>query len=271
MEIGLATNFAATPDDPAGVRLLAQASRAGFTFVELPADTVRRMTPEAFENLRNALTETGLSCTACNMLFPEDIALTGPDYNPAVTTAMLDESLARLSQLGAKKAIFAQVRAWRIPSAGRERAISELAETIRRSILPVCRRYGLQLLLEPIRRSVCDLINTPDEAYELADLVGETGCGVMLDLYHLRENGIEAQSLDLPRMKDVTHIHIAGRERQLPPAGGAEELLPLLAALFHGGCRGDLCLETRAPENEAQLLCAGKWMSAAMRAVQCQM
>lgn len=270
MQIGLATNFAVTPDDPAGIRLLQSAARAGFSFVELPADTVRLMTPESFESLRNTLTEAGLSCSACNMLFPEDIALTGPDYNHTVTTAMLDESLARLSQLGVKKAIFAQVRAWRIPSAGRERAINDLAETIRHSILPVCRRYDLQLLLEPIRRSVCDLINTPDEAYELADLVGDSDCGVMLDLYHLRENGIEAHSLDLPRMKDVTHIHIAGRERQLPPAGGAEELLPLLAALFHGGCRGDLCLETRAPESEAQLLCAGKWMAAVMRAAQCQ-
>lgn len=266
MRIGVATNFAATPEDPAGVRLLAQAGRAGFSFVELPADAVRRMRSDAFQHLTIALAESGISCTVCNTLFPEDIALTGSAYHHAVTVALLNESLARLSLLGVKKAVFAQVRAWQIPPEGRERAMSDLAESIRRSILPVCRRYGVQLLLEPLRRSVCDLINTPAEAFELAGLVGEADCGVMLDLYHLRENEVKAESLDLRQMKDVTHIHIAGRERRLPPAGGAEDLVPLLAALFRVGCRGDICLETRAPENEAQLLHAGEWMVAARQA-----
>ena len=121
----------------------------------------------------------------------------------------------------------------------------------------------MQLLLEPLRRSVCDLINTPLEAFELADRVAEADCGVMLDLYHLRENGIEAETLDLPWMKNVPHIHIAGRDRKLPPAGKSEELLPLLEALFRIGCRGDLCLEAKAPEDAMQLIGAAEWMKVA--------
>ena len=245
MEFGLCTNFAAPANDPAGISLIAQIAEAGFDYVELPLCAVATLSEQDFETLQAALRENGLAAPAACNLFPDEMVLRGGGEDPARIRAYLDGALARASQLGIRKVIFASVSAWNTTGDPRE-AREEIAELVRSTVAPVFARYGIRVLMEGIRKQVSNVLNTVPEAAWVAARAAHPSCGVMADLYHMLSNGEPAENLArcLPL---VEHVHIAEPDRRLVAADASEELKPLLACLKNGGYAGRISFEVRAP------------------------
>jgi len=260
MKFGFATNFAVVPPDTAGITLLPVVAQAGYDFAELPAAAVAQMDAAAFAAIRGLLRKFQLPCLVCNTLFPEDFPIIGANASHVKTEKFLHSALSRLKALGAEKIVFAQVSAWQIPKAGREAGFAILAEWIRSIALPACRQHGMQLLIEPLRQQACDLINTPEDAFFLSRQVNEPDCGIMLDLYHLRENNIHSLSLQRNEISSVGHVHIAGSARALPTGSDCSDLATMLRDLKNAGYTGSMCFETRGPNDLSSLTEAKRWL-----------
>lgn len=256
MEFGLCTNFAAEEKDPVGRSLLETIRRAGFSYVELPLCQVAALSEREFEALLEQLDALELKTPAVCNLFPEDMCLRGGGEDIKGIRAYLEHALARAARLKVRKVVFASVSAWNttgsIPQARRE-----LVRLVREEIAPLCRKYGIRLLMEGIRNQVCNVLNTLPEAGALARQAEHPSCGLMADLYHMLCN--EEPAAHLAQWAGaVEHVHIADKDRLLPGGEMSESLNALIAQLGRSGYDGQISFEVRGPLEPEALIQARK-------------
>ena len=246
LEFGMCTNFLETPDgDPAGICLIPVIAEAGFQYVELPLCHVAAIPDGEFERLADVIRDSGLrSPAACN-LFPDQMILLGGGADPEGISAYLEHALCRASRLGIRKVVFASVSAWTASGSCQDRR-AEIVELVRGTIAPVFQKYQIRLLLEGLRRQVCNAVNTLPEAAEICGQAAHPYVGLMADLYHMTCNGESPDELAAYGNK-IEHIHIAERNRLLPVNGVSAELMALTKQLAGGVYEGQISFETRAP------------------------
>lgn len=246
LEFGVCTNFLETPDsDPAGICLIPVIAEAGFQYVELPLCHVAALSGGEFERLADVIRSSGLhSPAACN-LFPDRMPLLGGKADPEEISAYLEHALCRASRLGIRKVVFASVSAWTASGSCQDRR-AEIVELVRGTVAPVFQKYQIRLLLEGLRRQVCNAVNTLPEAAEICREAAHPYVGLMADLYHMICNEESPDELAVYGNK-IEHIHIAERDRRLPVNGVSAELTALTKQLADGAYEGQISFETRAP------------------------
>lgn len=254
MEFGVCTNFAATAEDPVGMGLIPLIAEAGFDYAELPMCEVASLSEAHFEKLQQILNTSGLSVpVACN-LFPDNMLLRGEAADPKAIAAYLEHALDRASRLGIQKIIFASVSAWNTSGNPRE-ARSEIVSLVRSVMVPLLQEHHIRILIEGIRKQVCNVVNTLPEAARIALDVNHPSCGYMADLYHMLSN--EEPEVHLARwVREVGHVHIAEQGRKLPAETVSPELTRLLLRLARGAYDGQISFEVCAPLAAAQLQAA---------------
>ncbi|MFR2041433.1 MAG: sugar phosphate isomerase/epimerase family protein [Oscillospiraceae bacterium] len=141
-------------------------AEAGFQYVELPLCHVAALSNREFERLADVIHGSGLrSPAACN-LFPDQMPLLGGQANPGEISAYLEHALCRASRLGIRKVVFASVSAWTASGSCQDRR-AEIVELVRGTVAPAFQKYQIRLLLEGLRRQVCNAVNTLPEAAEI--------------------------------------------------------------------------------------------------------
>ena len=245
LEFGVCTNFLETPDtDPVGMCLIPAIAEAGFQYVELPLCHVAALSDREFERLADVIHSSGLrSPAACN-LFPDQMPLLGGQANPGEISAYLEHALCRASRLGIRKVVFASVSAWTASGSCQDRR-AEIVELVRGTVAPAFQKYQIRLLLEGLRRQVCNAVNTLPEAAEICRQAAHPYVGVMADLYHMICNGESPDELAVYG-NEIEHVHIAERDRLLPFAGVSAELAALTKQLADGAYEGHISFEARA-------------------------
>ena len=119
-------------------------------------------------------------------------------------------------------------------------------------------RKGVKLGIEPINRFETYFINRADQAIALADAVGSSSVGVILDAFHL--NIEEADPFHAireagPRLID---FHVADTNRR-PPGEGSYDWDRIVGALQAAGYRGHLSSEFVLPMDRTPLSDSSHW------------
>ena len=141
--------------------------------------------------------------------------------------------------------MFASVSAWTAYGSCQDRR-AEIVELVRGTVAPAFQKYQIRLLLEGLRRQVCNAVNTLPEAAEICRQAAHPYVGVMADLYHMICNGEPPDELAVYG-NEIEHVHIAERDRLLPFAGVSAELAALTKQLADGAYEGHISFEARAP------------------------
>lgn len=124
-----------------------------------------------------------------------------------------------------------------------ERVHYERAAEVLRDLLAHGEDRGVAVAIEPINRYETFLVNTAEQAFELADLVGGDALGIHLDAYHMNieENDFYAPTLrSVPRLR---HFHLSESHRGIP-GQGTVDWEAIFRALRDGGYDGFAGLES---------------------------
>ena len=245
MEFGVCTNFAASPEDPAGMELIPIIAQAGFDYVELPVCEVASLSGEDFRKLKQLLAGCHIAASAACNLFPDSMALLPIQENGAGTGRYLDCALSRCADLGIRKIVFASISAWSTRG-DRQAARDEIVRLVGDVMVPLFQKYHIRLLVEGLRRQVCNVINTIPEAADVVRRVWNPECGLMADLYHMLCNEEPQENLT-SCLHLVEHVHIAEQNRVLPVRSATEGMEGLVSCLRRGGYDGSISFEVRAP------------------------
>lgn len=139
------------------------------------------------------------------------------DYLQKYVTTVGD----RLSALGCPKVVFGSGKARSLdPEYGVEKGLSQFYDFLSISCDTLA-RYGMTVVIEPLRSSETNFINRVNEGYDVAVKSGRDNCAVLCDYFHFTE---EKEPLkDLEYAKDrLAHFHIAhpgDRDVPLPEDG----------------------------------------------------
>ena len=210
MKYGFCTGFASEPLWQIEEEMIRSIEEAGFDYPEFPVMTYARMNDESFSHLKNIASAP----TACN-LFPGDISLSNNNRDLSLIRDYLDVALSRSKELGVKKIVFGSGKARSFSEdTGQKDGEKNLFDTIENAIIPKAKEWGITILIEPLTRGECNLINTVEDGYRISELFNDESLLLMADIFHMKNNGESISSLKkcIDRIK---HVHIAGENRDL--------------------------------------------------------
>ncbi|MBC5581866.1 sugar phosphate isomerase/epimerase [Anaerofilum sp. BX8] len=219
MKYGCCLNMVAGGPDGTGMEHIAALAAAGYDYVELPLAEIMALDETQFTALYQALQNANIPCEACNNFFPKTLRLTGTQADSIEQTMeYVERALARAATLGARKVVFGSGGAKNVPAGFPiEEGWRQVTELTRR-IGPVARQNGILIVIEPLRKAECNLINSFAEGCRLADDVDDSNVKVLVDYYHLTEEKESVKHVEQLGPHYLGHIHFANPKGRVYPS-----------------------------------------------------
>lgn len=218
------------------------ASDYGFDYVEGNFQMLSRGTEEKHRAVSENIKKYGIDCLAANGFLPADLKCCGEDRNPAALYDYVKKGLDFGAELGLKKVVFGSGGARQIPNGCCfTDACRETADFLEKIVSPLFTEYGVQLVIEPLRREECNFINTVKEGAGLSVLSNSDNIFCLADIFHMYcENDSFENITDLKGL--VKHSHISypkerfGMNRSYPLSGDEFDYYEFIRALKAAGC-----------------------------------
>ncbi len=226
---------------------------AGFDYVEMRAMLVSQLDDTEFEKLANTLKELDLACDCCCALFPKTIRVTGKNVNYAEIEAYLERTFSRCRRLGAKTVVFGSAPARALDEeTSQDEGYAQIAEVIRKTVVPACEKYDMTVVMEPLRADACNFINTLSDGMRVVKDVASDRIKLLADTIHMMSNNDDPD--DVLKYKDsLKHIHIAELQRVMPEDGYSEFISKVLANLKTNGYDGTVSFESKNGDGLASM------------------
>ena len=207
---------------------------AGFDYIETALSALYTATEREITEFISALDGNKIKCEAVNGLFPSGIALTGEQADFAKASDYINLIFEKTKKMGFKRVVFGSGGARKYPEGfPKEKAIKQIIEIIKNFVIPAAEKYDFTLAIEELNRGETNLVNTFEEAKNLAEQINHPRVKVLADLYHM---GIENENTKILRetKNTLAHCHIANpyNKRYYPHASDGGESKKLYAEFF---------------------------------------
>jgi len=215
-----------------------------FDFIEGHVQNfLRPEAPEAeFAPLDAALAGAAVKMPAANCLFPADLKVVGPAVDWRRFDGYVETAFRRAQQSGLRCIVFGSAGARMVPEGfSAARAFEQYVEALRR-MAPVAQRHGLTVVVEPLNRGECNLINTVEEGFEAAERAAHPSVELLVDLFHMLRND-EAPGGIVKVGSRIRHAHLAERDERTAPGVKGDDFRPFLRALRAAGYDSLLTIE----------------------------
>lgn len=238
MEIGICT----------GVEHAQALAEAGVAYLEVNVQQflMPREGEAAFEASRKQAVACPLPLRAANGFLPGDLKSTGPDFAPEAVCDYAAVAFERAAGLGIEHIVFGSGGSRGLPEGfDPQQATDQFVELLGR-LGPLAGRFGVTVVVEPLRRQECNFINTVDEGAEIVRRVDHPSVRLLADLYHMLQNGEPAESL-ARHGELIAHTHLAEKADRTCPGIAGDDFRPFFNALAEGGYDGRMSIEGKFP------------------------
>ena len=243
MKFGCCLNMVSGKPDGTGMEHLEELASAGFDYVELPLAQMCALDEKAFENLKTRVQNSGVPCEVCNNFFPADMRLTGARTEEKAILEYAQEALARAESLGAEMVVFGSGPAKNVPEGFLVSEGYRQTACLLKKIAPIAKRHHITIVIEPLRKEECNLINSFEEGSRLARDVSEPNVKVLVDFYHMSAEKEPPSNLLRYGKGVLSHVHFAEPEKRRYPIAGQDNYIPFFEALKEIGYDGRISLE----------------------------
>ena len=230
----------------------------GFDVIELPIEQLGDWDPD---RARRLLDDLGLGATTCAVMPPtRDLVVDDPAI-VAETSAYLRGCIDVAATVGARIVggpMYSSVgRTWHLDADERRATIARLVDNLA-PLAEAAAERDVVLALEPLNRFETSLINTVDQALEVADAVDSPGLGIALDTFHM---SIEEKDLSAAIRRAgsrLAHFQASGSDRGAP---GNDHLdwRSIGESIVDVGYAGPICIESFTAENQTIARAAAIW------------
>ncbi len=245
MKFGCCLNMISTKEDKGtGISFIEILAATGFDYVELPLAEMAALSEEEFQVLKKRLEWSGLTCEVCNNFFPKTIRLTGENVDMEEIMSYVRHALKRARELGVEYVVFGSGPAKNIPEGFSMASGYEQVVNLLQKIDPVAEEYGVTIVIEPLRKAECNLINTFEEGCQLAKRVNGSHIKVLVDYYHMTVELEPVEHILRDGAAYLRHIHMANPNgRVYPKVESESDYETFFAALREIGYKGRISCE----------------------------
>ena len=213
-----------------------------FSYIELPAMTVAELGKTEF----SALTAAAAACSAgfpvMTNFFSAQFPLLSPGLDRGALTAYLERLLPRCEALGCKALVLGSGKARSLQSGqSREDGYRVLAQLLNNTVLPLCQKYGVSIIIEPLNPKLTDFMLDLWEGRELARRC-EGEVSLLADSLHLMSHPEIERELEENRQW-ITHVHLSEADRAAPGKPLSPQMARFLNALRAVGYEGPASFE----------------------------
>lgn len=245
MRYGFCKEFSTPLKTEVDYELIKMISEAGFDYVEMRAMLVAALSDEEFLKLAKTLEELKLGCDCCCALFPKTIRVTGSEIDFKLIEEYIEKTFSRCARLGAKKIVFGSAPARALDeNTDEDTGYTQISEVISRVIVPACEKYGITVVMEPLRADACNFINTLADGARVVNTVKSPYIQLLGDTIHMNTNSDNVD--DVIKYRDILkHVHISELARVLPEDGYSDYVSAVLKNLVSIGYEGTISFETK--------------------------
>lgn len=219
------------------------AAESGFDYIECGFGTLAKCSDEEFELYKKVLNENNIKVEAANGFLPGELKVCGEKVDSAALYSYIEKGMQRGAQLGLKTVVFGSGGARCLPDGwSYSNGFLQIAQFLRDIAGPVAEKYGVRIVMEPLRKKECNIINTVKEGVMLAACSGRENVGGLADLYHMVEQGDTNE--DIKELKgSLWHAHISNpvkraNSNRIYPMGENEfDYKSFIEALEYAGCK----------------------------------
>lgn len=204
--------------DPTGIDNIEILANNGYDYAELPLAEMCELTEAEFSSLSERLGKSGVRCETCNNFFPKDIRLTGGNVSDAEVDAYVKKALERACSLGVKNIVFGSGGAKNVPEGFSLKAGYEQVVSMLKRIAPRAAEHGATIVIEPLRKQECNLINTFEEGCALARDVDSPYVRVLVDFYHFTVEKEPVEHILKYGREFLRHVHFANPSGRVYPS-----------------------------------------------------
>lgn len=220
----------------------------GYDFVELTVGTLTNLSKEDFHRLKEMIFNIGIPVHVFNSFIPPDIKITGPEVSYEDIKEFVGLVMHRVKEVGGKCIIFGSGGARSFPEGfSKEEANQQIVK-----FLHICSEYalenGLVVAIEPLNTKESNIINTVEEAFQLAKEGELPNIKVLADSYHMIAEKEKPDILgSVVKENLLAHVHVANRRRYFPGlnAQGDKEFIEFFEGLYKSGYSGKVSAECR--------------------------
>ncbi|GHU64202.1 hypothetical protein FACS1894123_08500 [Bacteroidia bacterium] len=217
---------------------------AGCSYVEIGIRDffVPTKPDSAFAENRKTASESILPIRTGNGFFPGEIRLTGSAVDVEKIIRYAEVAMQRAQQTGTKIFVLGSGNARNIPEGfDRTEAKSQFIGLCKQIAL-LGEKYGIVVVIEPLRKEETNFINTVREGMEIVCAVNHPNLLVLADFYHMACVGEDAQAL-VEAGVSLHHCHIAEKEERTPPGVKGDDFTPYFKALKQINYQGRISIE----------------------------
>ncbi len=189
---------------------------AGYKGIEIAAFTlvregVQEISPKKRNQMVSVMKEAGLECAGLHWLLsppPAGLHFTTPDVAVRQKTiAYLDKLIDFCGDLGGPCMIFGSPKQRSTVGISLEEAKKYFAEGLAR-FADHAQKRNVKILIEPLGRSVTDVVNTLAEALQLAKQINHAAIQIVFDFHNTEDETEPFDVLLRKYYENIEHVHI---------------------------------------------------------------
>jgi D-psicose/D-tagatose/L-ribulose 3-epimerase len=216
MRFGCCSILAFPNSEVAAIEAADELKRIGYDYIELSLRHLTALKRKEFKNVVRILTRSGLKAEACHNFFPDHLKVTGSDVNFHLIADYARSSLERAAEVGAEVVVFGSGVSRNVPMGFSQEKATEQLISLLSCISVIAREFGIYIVIEPLKKEECNIINTTFQGIQLLESVSKDNVRLLIDFYHLsKEDGLKFNFPNAERY--IQHIHFARpRGRRFP-------------------------------------------------------
>ncbi len=219
---------------------------AGFDYVEYNFCALVNLSDEEFAQYKETLSKNDITCYAANCFLPGEFQVSGDDLDEKAVIAYLEKGMQRGSQIGLKKVAFGSGKSRNLPqNQPYSKGFMRLSSFLKNIVVPLAQKYGITVVIEPLRIEETNIINTVKEGAILAATTQSENIACLADIYHMVSGNDSFDNIkDLKGILKHAHISLPvidenGSKRVFPTDPNEYDYKSFIDALIYAEC--DTC------------------------------
>ncbi len=175
-----------------------------------------------------------LRTPSANSMVPGNVPIVGPNASEEQLTSYMTAVLERAPQVGLHTIVFGSGGARNVPDGfDRNKAVDQITSFLH-LIAPIAQKNGVTIVIEPLNRGECNIINSVKEAMTYVKAVDHPSIQCLVDSYHFWLEDEPLSNLE-EAMPWIAHVHVADKDGRVAPGeSGTSDYKPFFKVLKQG-------------------------------------